>query len=297
MKKRTHFIILFFILISKNIMSHDFRTLRYTPNGALRASGKNKSQSLRFKIIASPPARPECFCLQKCIEGCKKYFSYLKYLSISIYFLSHLHKKNYRYKPCNTIEQKNCIQIDSTLFFHPKIRSCFHKVLHTKSVQPIIQLLQETIHPSNFRNTIFVHEIFLLIFTVYKQILLQECKEHDHVLKKTTLTTIVEVGDKINQLPIAEVLSAIDMLMTELPPFLEKYELNSAITWRTWIKKYWWVPPVFGGWFGLKILLNFQQSYYYDYRYGYARPPRLSTDTIITDPELLKITKDKTDQK
>jgi hypothetical protein len=80
------------------------------------------------------------------------------------------------------------------------------------------------------------------------------------------------------------------MLMTELPPFLEKYELNSSITWRNWLKKYWWVPPVFGGWFALRILVNFQKGYYYDIydiRHPQARPPRLQHDKVITNPEEL----------
>ena len=264
---------------------------------------KTKKITFLFSIIISISIIPIHTSPQKMIVHTSTYFSnivqyisYVKCLSISIYFLSCLHKKNYYYKPCNIIEKEGYIQIDTTFFFHHSTKFCLQKVLRTGSLKPIITLLQKTSDQLNSQSPRFIHEIFLLIFTVYKQILLQECNEHHHVLKKTTLTTIIEVSDKINQLPIAEVLSAIDMLMTELPPFLEKYELTSTITWKNWLKKYWWVPPVFGGWFALRILLSFQQSYFY--RHGYPRPPHPSMDTVITDPELLNLKRDKdTNQK
>src|SRR5258708_20692588 len=56
-----------------------------------------------------------------------KHFSYIKCLAISIYFLSRLHKKNYYYKPCNVIEQKDYIQIDATFFFHTSTKSFLQK--------------------------------------------------------------------------------------------------------------------------------------------------------------------------
>ena len=126
------------------------------------------------------------------------------------------------------------------------------------------------------------------MFTIHKQILFHECEESSHILKKTTFETILEISERINQLPIAEVLSAIDMLVTELPPFLEKYELHSTLTWKNWLKKYWWVPPVFGAWFGLKILLHLQrQQFYYS---PYIPRPSIPLEPIITnDPALLEI--------
>jgi hypothetical protein len=100
------------------------------------------------------------------------------------------------------------------------------------------------------------------------------------------------INNIISQLPIAEVLNAIDMLVNELPPFIEKYELNSQITWKNWLKKYWWVPPVFGIWFGLKILLKLQRPYYFysTYLSPLSPRPQIPLEPIITnDPALLEI--------
>lgn len=216
-------------------------------------------------------------------------FHYIKCLSKSTYFLSCLQKQHYCYQPCNIIEHEKCIQIDSTVFFHHTMRSCVQKMIQTSTLKPLLMLLQEVRKYHLLQDSQFFHEFFLLIFIVHKQILFHECKESSHSLKKTTFTTILEISEKINQLPIAELLNAIDMLVTELPPFLEKYEFHSKITWKNWFKKYWWVPPIFGAWFGLKILLSLQrQQFYYSH---YTSPkPQISLQPIITnDPALLEI--------
>jgi len=164
---------------------------------------------------------------------------------------------------CNIITEDDSIQIDSVTFFHPTTKSCLQKMLQTGSLKPLLLLFQEVKNYHLLQDKLFFHEFFLLIFIVYKQILFHECEHNSHTLKKTTLETIIIVSNTISQLPIAEVLNAIDMLIVELPPFLEKYEFHSSIGWRAWLKKYWWVPPVFGIWFGLKILLRLQRPFFY----------------------------------
>src|SRR5438128_10594939 len=75
--------------------------------------------------------------------GILTYFYYTKYLSKTTYVLSLLDKHNYCYKPCNCINQTECVQIDSTLFFHQKVKLCIRKMIHTGSLKPILLLLQE----------------------------------------------------------------------------------------------------------------------------------------------------------
>ncbi|MDE2589416.1 MAG: hypothetical protein KGL95_07100, partial [Patescibacteria group bacterium] len=198
-------------------------------------------------------------------------------------------KHNYCYSPCNCLDQNGCLQIDSTLFFDRTIQLCIENMIHNSSLHPIVILLEETKKDLCSHNNRYLRELLLLLFIVYKQILLHECEEHPKILKTVTLTTILEISEKINQLPIAEVLNAIDMLVTELPPFFEKYELHSDITWKEWFKKYWWVPPVFGAWFTLKILLSLQRPHYYFSPYLAPRPPVPLEPVITDDPVLAEI--------
>ena len=162
-------------------------------------------------------------------------------------------------------------------------------MLQSESLKPLLTLLHEIKNYRSLQDNLFIHELFLLLFTIHKQIIFNECEENSHSLKHTTLETIIEISEKINQLPIAKVLNAIDMLVKELPPFLAKYEFHSAISWKAWFKKYWWVPPVFGAWFGLRILLSLQRPQFY-YSSYLSPKPQIPLQPIITnDPALLEI--------
>lgn len=216
-------------------------------------------------------------------------FYYLTCLSKSNQLLSFLDKHHYCYTLCNCACQEQCIQIDSTLFFHESIIFCIQNMMHTASLKPVIQLSQDIKNYTEIGDDQFLRELFVLIFIIHKQILLDSCKENPEALKAVTLNTILEISEKINQLPIAELLNAIDMLVTELPPFLEKYEFNSKISWKEWLKKYWWVPPIFGGWFALKILLSLQRPYYYFSPYVSPRPTIPLSPIVTNDPVLTEI--------
>lgn len=224
-------------------------------------------------------------------------FYYLKCLSKSSTLLSFLDKHHYCYQLCNCACQEQCVQIDATLFFDEKIICCIQNMMHTASLKPVIQLSHDIKNYTENTDEQFIRELFVLIFTVHKQILLDTCKSNPQALKTGTLNTILEISEKINQLPIAEVLNAIDMLITELPPFLEKYEFNSKISWKEWLKKYWWVPPIFGGWFVLKVLLSLQRPHYYFSPYLSPRPTPTLPPIITNDPVLQEIIVDPTSHK
>ena len=216
-------------------------------------------------------------------------FHHLKCLSQSHYFLSLLNERDYTYQICNCCKQNHCIKFDTALFFHEKIISCITDMQKKSSLKPMVDLSREINLYSHQKDEIFIREFFLLLFIVHKQILLTAYKEKPHALKTINLETILEISEKINQLPIAEILNAINMLIVELPPFLEKYEFHSSITWKEWLKKYWWVPPIFGGWFALKILLSLQRPHYYFSPYLSSRPTTPFPPMATSDPVLAEI--------
>lgn len=57
----------------------------------------------------------------------------------------------------------------------------------------------------------------------------------------------------VDQVQVGEVLQMLDMILAELPVFIEKYELNSGLSWQEWKKKYWLLAPAGGLILGLKI--------------------------------------------
>jgi hypothetical protein len=216
------------------------------------------------------------------------YYSYLTQLSKAHDFLCSLGIKNYRYIPCNCDTKDGLMHADVAFFSDQRIIDCLQRMEQQASLTPLLQL-SSSLYSYTPQQTPFIKELALLLFIIYKQILLEEYKKSPEMLKASTINSIVEMSEKINQLPIGEILNTIDMLAKELPPFLEKYEFNSPLSWKQWLKKYWWVPPVFGGWFALKILLSLQRPHYYLSPYLSSRPSVYLPHTETDDPVLQEI--------
>ncbi len=47
----------------------------------------------------------------------------------------------------------------------------------------------------------------------------------------------------VDQVQVEEVLKMLDIILKELPIFIEKYELNSNLSWEEWKRKYWLLAP------------------------------------------------------
>lgn len=47
----------------------------------------------------------------------------------------------------------------------------------------------------------------------------------------------------VDQVQVEEVIQMLDMILAELPVFIEKYELNSTLSWAEWKKKYGLIAP------------------------------------------------------
>jgi hypothetical protein len=71
-----------------------------------------------------------------------------------------------------------------------------------------------------------------------------------------TAEDIIELYSTIATLPIPEMLNSLDSLVEDLIEIIEKYELDTAMSWTQWFKKYWWVPPVIISSLVINFLLN-----------------------------------------
>lgn len=156
-----------------------------------------------------------------------------------------------------------------------------HSSMLNKSLNPLIGCWYAIINGSINTDQLFFREFSVIICT-----LLMYIKKHIDQRIDQKAHTIMSITQKIDRLPIMEILNTIDMLTHELPDFLERYEFNSTITWKKWLKKYWWIPPVVIFWFGLKVLVKFQNrpGYIVNYYPGSSPAP-----IVTNDPALLEI--------
>jgi hypothetical protein len=218
------------------------------------------------------------------------HFYYIKRLSSSFFFLLFLHNNGYVYTQTAYNLNKKSLIIDSIEFSHAKIISCIKTMHITASLKPLLLLLNEIRHYRYMQDAHFIHEMILLLFITYKHIFWQTTKVGVFASNKSVFTTIMTISETLDQLPIAEVLNAIDMLVEELPAFLNKYEFNSTMTWRKWLRKYWWVPPIVITWFGLKILLKLQHKpYFYGGSFYHPKPSMPNLPITTNDPALLEL--------
>lgn len=190
------------------------------------------------------------------------YFYYIQRLSKTIRLLSYLIEKKYHFHAAPIKKTNSCAIYDTVTFTHYKNIACIKAMNANHSVTPLLELLQEVTRYRHIQNSTFIKELLMLTTLTCKSIVEDTCYITDRNLKKSTLDTIISLGQKLDQLPISELLDTIDMLTEELPAFLEKYEFRSTLTWKAWLKKYWWIPPIILAWFGLKTIVKFQRKTY-----------------------------------
>ncbi len=158
-------------------------------------------------------------------------------------------------------ERKNdscdCTLVSTTYDFkHKNILQCIESVNEKKTLKPLITLIDEFNRYKLIQDRLYNKEFLLLIFSSYRNILINNAQLYRIPIKKTILESIAFIHDNLEHLPMEQVLDAIDILIDELPQIVEHYELNSDISWKKWLKKYWWVPPIVGGGLFVKIWLT-----------------------------------------
>lgn len=71
------------------------------------------------------------------------------------------------------------------------------------------------------------------------------CHHDKH--KEIDVLFLLQTYDEIQKLPILEMLNLLDDVVTQFDQFAVDYEINSRLTWRKWLVKYWWSIPAMCG--------------------------------------------------
>jgi len=169
------------------------------------------------------------------------------------YYLYHRLKKTFLlFKKLNTFKNfyKSIHQLSIDNFQDNRIKQCVIEIQQKNTIAPFLELADEFKKYCCVDNFLFLKEFLTLTFIVGKYIILEH---HNRI----SIQQIIEVYDKINELPIEEILHAIDLITEQLPAIVEEYELNNKeISWQQWFKKYWWTLPIVAIIVGGKIILS-----------------------------------------
>jgi len=184
---------------------------------------------------------------------------FLKRLTRAAHTLAIVHEKNLF--PCICEKNPNCFVFDETLIFlNEEIEECKQAIVHNKSLQPFFDLWESVEHRVPQLSAEFFRELSLLVLGIYKAIymayspLIQVSLQKNIVLQAITL-----LCGNLSKLHAFELLNIIEKLTVQIPKLLEKYELTkSDLTWKQWLTKYWWLPPVAASALALESVFIYQ---------------------------------------
>lgn len=147
---------------------------------------------------------------------------------------------------------------------HAEIIFCLQKIIKEKSLQPMLYSWQEYMSDNFQEPTLFAKEFLLLLVTLLAntQTPLKRPSTEDaldellnqtqdplvgqplHEAQNVSLQNVVNLYNAISDLPILNLLATIDFLVMQVQKLLQAYQLNSSLSWREWLVRYWWVAPI-----------------------------------------------------
>ena len=132
-------------------------------------------------------------------------------------------------------------KINTIKFNHEAIAQCVDLMIEAKNFEPLFNLWQKFNAYNYIDDLLFLKEFVSMQFIIYSSLI--PCLQLNQN-KVPTPQEIIELYDTIAGLPMPEALDSLDLLVEELIIIIEKYELDSQMSWNFWFKKYWWVVPV-----------------------------------------------------
>ncbi len=173
----------------------------------------------------------------------------LKRLEKAVVLITQLDQRGIFPKLCAHMGGLTCtIFNEETPFTYEDINRCKELIETNKSLQPFITLWANMQNGQTKVTLTYLKEVAILILKIYKTIytacspLLQTTEQPT---KSLTIDTIALLFGNIASLQAFELLSIIEKLTIQIPKLLEKYEITTGtLTWKEWIIKYWWLPPM-----------------------------------------------------
>lgn len=181
----------------------------------------------------------------------------------------HIQRTKQAFQALRKLESVGLVRIPSSYHREENFLSYAGQQYHDATVITTIQLLctKGNILPLTslwaslsryklVRNREVMQEFSVLLVTLLKLSAANLKGEEEQDLDQEYVLKDMTGG--LENMPLEEVLDILDILVDELPQFLEKYEFDSDLTWRTWGKKYGIVASVAAIALGIRIYLTYK---------------------------------------
>lgn len=141
-----------------------------------------------------------------------------------------------------------------TFFTHHIIMRCYQDIKLAGSLDPLLNLWKhKNIIYLLENNTCFQKEFLVLTYQTVSSFLLSTVRVDESDRSRDIMSKLTNFYYALEELPLEEILNAIETLAEEVPYLCEKYELYTEITWEDWFRKYWWAPPLIFGTIFLRL--------------------------------------------
>lgn len=146
-------------------------------------------------------------------------------LDKSIKLLSAIHNE---FSSSSSLHQVMCnVGIN---FSHERINTCINQVALRKNLEPILHTWKEFSHFRHAGDAHFLKEMLMMLFAVYKDLLFFKLNEVNEEVITAEMNTILDLYEHIDELPLDEILQAIDITTDKLL-LLQGMERKGKQTW------------------------------------------------------------------
>lgn len=182
----------------------------------------------------------------------------LKRLQRATHMLKVMDKSGTLIIPSDIECQENSVRWSDSTFYTMQMIMCIDHLCMYKTIEPLLCTWSSLIF-SNARNRTAIIQEFAKAMLVLMHASLQHrfSSSQDTVLMRSSYDI-----KTLDSLSLEELLAILDLLVDEIPEFLEKLELtNETLTWHDWIKKYWLIAPLTAAMVGIKIYLSYSTTH------------------------------------
>lgn len=206
---------------------------------------------------------------QKLVVNNNMRFYHIQRLLKSIFILSRFKEMGIATK-LSSLKKRN-FNLLVEHFSHEEIKKCIAKMTVRDDLRPLFTLWKHFSEYDFIHDQVLLNEFVQLVVLVYRQlangVLDKDVVQQPESIKRAGLDTVenvLEMYEKIADMPIPELLNLLDDVVDQFDTVMEKYEFNNSdLSWSAWWKKYWWAPPVIVGTLGATIVKHQETIFYF----------------------------------
>ena len=127
------------------------------------------------------------------------------------------------------------VHYDGVLFCNEHILTLINDVKKSQSILPVLHMWAEIKRYKYLHDADMIKEFTQFVFIVTRYSLKHQFPK---VFEDDTAVKNIYFMKAIENLTLDQILDFLDILVEDLPVFINKYELDSSMTWKEWIDKY-----------------------------------------------------------